>query len=408
RAGTGPAAGLERHPGGLPAGAPAAPAHRSPGAPHPGRRGRALRRAGAGLPPARPPRRALGPAAARAGGGAGPARRRLPRGGLRAGRGGVGGGRSCERVVAFWGALKAGGCYVPRAPGSRGERLASLPQAAAPPVLLTQARLAGRLPAGAAQVLYLDDGWGADADGQDGAPVDAGLAPEHLAYVIYTSGSTGRPKGAMNTHQGICNRLLWMQDAYRLTAADAVLQKTPVGFDVSVWELFWPLLAGARLALARPGGHQDPAYLAELIRAERVTVCHFVPSMLEAFLREPGLEQSCASLRDVVCSGEALGYELQERFLARLQARLHNLYGPTEAAVDVTSWACRRGDPRRLVPIGRPIANAQMHVLDKHLQEVPVGVPGELYIGGGGGGPRPRGPPGARPRPGAGPPRGGR
>jgi amino acid adenylation domain-containing protein len=292
--------------------------------------------------------------------------------------------RSCELPVALVGALKAGGCYVPLDPGYPAERLAFLLLDAAPPVLLTQRRLAGRLPSSAARVLYLDDGWGADADGseQDGAPPDAGVGPEQLAYVIYTSGSTGKPKGAMNTHRGICNRLLWMQEAYRLTAADTVLQKTPCSFDVSVWELFWPLLAGARLVLARPDGHQDPAYLAGLIQAERVTVCHFVPSMLEAFLREPGLEQSCASLRDVVCSGEALPYELQERFLARLGARLHNLYGPTEAAVDVTAWECRRGDPRRLVPIGRPIANVQLHVLDRHLQEAPAGAPGELYIGG--------------------------
>jgi amino acid adenylation domain-containing protein len=255
-------------------------------------------------------------------------------------------------------------------------------QDAAPPVLLTQTRLAERLPEHPAHVLCLDDGWGADADGGTEEPLDAGLAPEHLAYVIYTSGSTGKPKGAANTHRGICNRLLWMQDAYRLTAADTVLQKTPYSFDVSVWEFFWPLLAGARLVLARPGGHKDPAYLAELVRDERVSVCHFVPSMLEAFLREPGLEESCASLRDVVCSGEALSHELQRRFFARLPARLHNLYGPTEAAVDVTSWECHRGDVGPTLPIGRPIANIHMHVLDKSLQEVPVGVPGELYIGG--------------------------
>src|SRR5207248_2311426 len=138
-----------------------------------------------------------------------------------------------------------------------------------------------------------------------------------LAYVIYTSGSTGKPKGALNTHRGICNRLLWMQQAYKLGPADCVLQKTPFGFDVSVWEFFWPLLAGARLALARPGGHRDPAYLAGLIRREGVTVCHFVPSLLQAFLLEPDLEQSCASLRDVICSGEALAAELAERALAR-------------------------------------------------------------------------------------------
>jgi amino acid adenylation domain-containing protein len=247
-------------------------------------------------------------------------------------------------------------------------------------VLLTQSHLAGRLPAHDRPVLCLDQPWDEGADDTPAALPD--LDPEHLAYIIYTSGSTGRPKGAENTHRAICNRLLWMQEAYKLTAADTVLQKTPYSFDVSVWEFFWPLLTGARLVLARPGGHKDPSYLAELIEQQRVTVCHFVPSMLEAFLTESELDRRCASLRDVICSGEALGYELQERFFTRVGSRLHNLYGPTEAAVDVTSWECRRGDERGVVPIGRPIANIRMHVLDGHGSEVPVGVPGELHIAG--------------------------
>jgi amino acid adenylation domain-containing protein len=290
--------------------------------------------------------------------------------------------RSVQLPVALLGTLKAGGCYVPLDPDYPADRLAFLLQDAAPPVLLTQSRLAGRLPPHTAHTVCLDDGWDSDTDGDGDLRLDVGVGPEHLAYVIYTSGSTGPPKGAMNSHRGICNRLLWMQDAYRLTAADTVLQKTPCSFDVSVWEFFWPLLAGARLVLARPGGHRDPAYLAQLIQRARVSVCHFVPSMLEAFLRTPGLEERCVSLRDVVCSGEALSYALQERFFTRLGARLHNLYGPTEAAVDVTAWACRQGDGPRVVPIGRPIANTRLHVLDRQLQEVPVGVPGELYIGG--------------------------
>jgi amino acid adenylation domain-containing protein len=288
--------------------------------------------------------------------------------------------RSCELAVALLGVLQAGGAYVPLDPDYPAERLAFMLADAAPAVLLTQPRLAGRLPQHAAEVLCLDLGWGAGADAA--APPEPAVTPESLAYVIYTSGSTGRPKGAMNTHRGICNRLLWMQQQYRLGPADCVLQKTPFSFDVSVWEFFWPLLAGARLVLARPGGHKDPAYLAGLIHDERVTVCHFVPSMLRAFLLEPGLERRCAGLRDVMCSGEALPYELQARFFARLGCRLHNLYGPTEAAVDVTYWECRRGDPRRLVPIGRPVANTQMYVLDRHDRPLPVGVPGELYIGG--------------------------
>jgi amino acid adenylation domain-containing protein len=292
--------------------------------------------------------------------------------------------RCPELLVALLGTLEAGGCFVPLDPGYPAGRLAFLVEDAAPAVLLTHAAVADRLPAFADRVLCLEDSWGSDADDDPAAqaPLPGAPAPEQLAYVLYTSGSTGQPKGAANTHQGICNRLLWMQDAYRLRGTDAVLQKTPCGFDVSVWEFFWPLLAGARLVLARPGGHQDPAYLADLIAAQGVTVCHFVPSLLEVFLREPDLEERCASLRDVICSGEALSVDLQERFCARLPARLHNLYGPTEAAVDVTAWACRPGEPGAGVPIGRPIANVQMHVLDGQLQPLPVGVPGELYIGG--------------------------
>jgi amino acid adenylation domain-containing protein len=290
--------------------------------------------------------------------------------------------RSAELVVALLGVLKAGGCYVPLDPDYPPDRLAFMLADAAPAVLLTQGHLAGRQSDHAARTLCLDPGWGAEADDVEMPAPQPALTPEHLAYVIYTSGSTGRPKGAMNTHRGICNRLLWMQRQYRLRRADCVLQKTPYGFDVSVWEFFWPLLSGARLVLARPGGHKDPGYLAGLIRSERVTVCHFVPSMLRAFLLEPDLEESCASLRDVICSGEALPSDLQQRFFARLCCRLHNLYGPTEAAVDVTHWQCRRGDARRVVPIGRPVANTQMYVLDRHGQPMPAGVPGELYIGG--------------------------
>ena len=199
--------------------------------------------------------------------------------------------RSVELVVALLGVLKAGGAYAPLDPDYPAERLAFMLQDASPAVLLLQRRLADRLPEHSAQVLFLEDGWGADAAEVD-APADVGLRREHLAYVIFTSGSTGRPKGVMNTHDGICNRLLWMQQTYGLGSSDVVLQKTPFSFDVSVWEFFWPLLSGARLTLARPGGHKDPAYLSQLIHDEAVTVCHFVPSMLQAFLQEPDLEQN--------------------------------------------------------------------------------------------------------------------
>ncbi|NJR49193.1 MAG: amino acid adenylation domain-containing protein [Leptolyngbyaceae cyanobacterium CSU_1_3] len=287
--------------------------------------------------------------------------------------------RSLEMVIGLLGILKAGGAYVPLDPSYPPERLAFMMADAQVPVLLTQSSLLPQLPP-QAQVICLDTDWQTIAQSSVETPLSP-VTPDHLAYVIYTSGSTGKPKGAMNTHKGICNRLLWMQDAYQLSDCDRVLQKTPFGFDVSVWEFFWTLMTGARLVVARPEGHKDSAYLAQLIAEQQITTLHFVPSMLQAFLQEPNLE-GCQCLKRVICSGEALPFELQERCFDRLNAELHNLYGPTEAAVDVTFWACQRTANRRIVPIGRAIANMQIHLLDAQLHPVPIGVAGELHIGG--------------------------
>ncbi len=286
--------------------------------------------------------------------------------------------RGLDMVVALFGVLKAGGAYVPLDPDYPRDRLAHMLADSGAALLLTEDRLLDRLPAHPA-VLCVDVERAAIAAESPAAP-EIAVRPENLAYVIYTSGSTGTPKGAMNQHGGVVNRLLWMQDAYGLGASDVVLQKTPFSFDVSVWEFFWPLAAGARLVMARPGGHRDPAYLVETIQAESVTTLHFVPSMLEHFLAEPGVE-ACTTVRRVVCSGEALPPELRTRFFTHLQAELHNLYGPTEAAVDVSAWECTSRETG-CVPIGRPIANAQLYVLDAELAPVPVGVPGELFIAG--------------------------
>ena len=299
--------------------------------------------------------------------------------------------RSIEMLVGLLGVLKAGGAYVPLDPEYPRERLAFMTDDAAFPVLLTQQGLLSRqdddwgllsrLHERGARVFCLDSQWDEVADLSQENP-SIGVAPDNLAYVIYTSGSTGRPKGAMNTQGAIFNRLCWMQDEYGLTPADRIMQKTPFSFDVSVWEFFWPLMQGASLVVARPGGHRDSAYLVELIKQEEITTLHFVPPMLEAFLTAEDVEQ-CRSLRRVICSGEALSRELQERFFRRLaQVELHNLYGPTEAAVDVTYWACDASSPHNTVPIGRPIANTQIYLLDQHQRLAPLGVAGELYIGG--------------------------
>ena len=286
--------------------------------------------------------------------------------------------RSLELVVSLLAVLKAGAAYLPIDPELPVERRAFVLADARAQALITTRPLSSEWPlAGVSRVLV-----GADApDGPERpARVDAGLAEADPAYVIYTSGSTGRPKGVVNSHRGIVNRLRWMQDTYVLSDRDRVLQKTPIGFDVSVWELLWPLLAGAQLVLARPGGHRDPRYLVETVVRSGITVMHFVPGMLTEFLAVPEAA-GCRTLRLVVCSGEALPVDVQNRFLSTLPARLDNLYGPTEAAVDVTSWRCRP-EAAPTVPIGRPIANTRLYVMDRRRRLVPIGMSGELYIGG--------------------------
>ncbi|MBE9190290.1 amino acid adenylation domain-containing protein [Gloeocapsopsis crepidinum LEGE 06123] len=283
--------------------------------------------------------------------------------------------RSLEMAIALLGILKAGGAYVPLDPDYPPERLAFMLADSQTPVLLTQQQLLTRFPEH--HCLCLDTDWQAIAQESLENPV-ASVTLDNLAYTIYTSGSTGKPKGAMNTHKGISNRLLWMQAALQLTPSDRVLQKTSFSFDVSVWEFFLPLLTGASLVLAKPGGHRDSVYLAELITQQQITTLHFVPSMLQVFLQS-GLE--CHSLKNVICSGEALDYELQEKFFEHCNAKLYNLYGPTEASIDVTWWICQP-DQMRIVPIGSPIANTQIYIVDRYLQPVPIGVPGELHIGG--------------------------
>jgi amino acid adenylation domain-containing protein len=294
--------------------------------------------------------------------------------------------RSLEMVVGMLGILKAGCAYVPLDPSYPQDRLEYMSRNSACPVLLTQEGLLGHLPPSEARTVCLDRDWHQIAGQPEHDPgVPSAPAPASLAYMIYTSGSTGRPKGAMLPHAGVVNRLLWMQEAYGLTPADRVLQKTPFSFDVSVWELFWPLLTGARLVMALPGGHQDPRYLADTIAKEGITTLHFVPSMLQVFLEQPDLAQACASVKRVFCSGEALPDSVRQRFFERLDAQLHNLYGPTEASVDVTFWECAPDSAPTTVatvPIGRPIANTRIYILDGYGNPSPSEIPGELHIGG--------------------------
>ncbi|MCS7482453.1 non-ribosomal peptide synthetase [Umezawaea endophytica] len=287
--------------------------------------------------------------------------------------------RSTKLVVALLGILLADGAYLPLDVEHPARRIAAIVEEARPRVLLADDdRIAALRAAVPGQLVLPLTGSGSTGDRGGRADPPNEL---DLAYVIYTSGSTGRPKGVAVPHRGIVNRLVWMQERYRLGADDVVLQKTPYTFDVSVWEFFWPLMYGARLVMARPDGHKDPEYLSEVITAEGVTTVHFVPSMLAAFVDEPSVSR-CSSLRRVVCSGEALPSALVGRFRTVNTAEVHNLYGPTEASVDVTHWTCRDDDTAPVVPIGRPIANTKTYVLDSTGGLAPIGTPGELHLGG--------------------------
>ena len=287
--------------------------------------------------------------------------------------------RSLDLLVGLYGVVKAGAGYVPVDPDQPADRVGYILDTSGVALVLTTSR--DGFTADDVTVVRLEE-----IDGYSDAAVSDSdrfgvLRPENAAYVLFTSGSTGRPKGVSISHRAIVNRLVWMQEQYGLRGDDVVVQKTPVTFDVSVWELFWPLQVGARLVVAKPDGHRDPVYLAELMRAEDVSVAHFVPSMLAVFAAEPAAA-GARSLRWVFASGEALPVSTARLTAAVLpSARLVNLYGPTEAAVDVTYHEFTAGEGS-VVPIGRPVFNTRVHVLDGRLRSVPVGMVGELYLAG--------------------------
>ncbi|HEV7401552.1 MAG TPA: amino acid adenylation domain-containing protein, partial [Chthoniobacteraceae bacterium] len=288
--------------------------------------------------------------------------------------------RSIELVVALLATLKAGGAYLPLDPYYPRERLQFMIRDARLSVLLTRAEFLALTDAPETLTLCFEraaDPWAAE----DGENLDGDPEPAHLAYVIYTSGSTGRPRGAMITHRAICNHMLWMRDTFPLTGEDRVLQRTPASFDAAVWEFWAPLMQGAELIMHDPERHPDPAQLVRAVRRHGVTTLQMVPSLLKLFLQEPEAAE-CRSLRRVFCGGEALPGELREAFFGVFPCHLINLYGPTECTIDSTFHVCAAGDEKAATPIGRPIANVQHYVLDGELRPAPLGVPGELHIGG--------------------------
>jgi L-arginine---[L-arginyl-carrier protein] ligase len=300
--------------------------------------------------------------------------------------------RSVDLTIALLAVLRVGAAYLPLDVGYPDERLAYMMDDAAPSILITQPALASRMGQWG-RLLLVDSQIIANETLEPQTrtslvwPPFPAVSPEMGAYLLYTSGSTGKPKGVLVSHEAIVNRILWMQHQYSLDATDVVLQKTPCSFDVSVWEFFWSMMVGARLMMAPPDSHRDPEALVTLIETHQITTLHFVPSMLAAwlnYLEQSGRATACQSLRRVFCSGEALSSELAARYAALLDAPLHNLYGPTEAAVDVTYRPAALVDQAsalaRTVPIGLPVWNTQLRILDGALRPVPIGVAGELYL----------------------------
>lgn len=287
--------------------------------------------------------------------------------------------RSINMVVSLMGILKAGASYVPIEPSYPKQRLSYIVEDAQLSVLLTQHNHAALFDDFSGSLVCLDAG-DETVQPQRLKPRQIDIKPQDGCYVIYTSGSTGNPKGCVLSHEAVVNRLRWMQTQYHLGSSDRILQKTPFSFDVSVWEFFWPLITGTCLVVAKPEGHKDPAYLVDVINKHQVTVCHFVPSMLSLFVESKKAMQ-CTSLTKVFTSGEALPYTLAHQAKHILGANLYNLYGPTEAAIDVTHWEVENRKDNK-VPIGRPIANTQLYIVDKDMKQLPIGAPGELLIGG--------------------------
>ena len=287
--------------------------------------------------------------------------------------------RSPELVVAILGILKAGGACVPLDPAYPPERLTFMLEDISVPVILTQERLLTLLSGDKTHPICLDTDRERIARESTELPT-SNVTSDNLAFVFYTSGSTGRPKAVLRPHGRRGGQRSWERETYRLTEDDRHMLKSPIGFTLLSMEVFWPLLTGAQAIIARPGGEQHPAYLVKLIAKHRITIISLVPSLLRVLLEEPEL-RNCNCLRHVICFGEPLPTKLQERFFTRLTAELSVFYGTTEAP-SATFWRCKRDDAQRVVGIGRRRPNRQIYVLDSYLQPVPIGVPGELHIGG--------------------------
>jgi len=289
---------------------------------------------------------------------------------------------SIEMVVGMLGIMKAGCAYIPLEPALPPERIRAILEDGQARVLITQEKLRSKLSGPGRVLIYLDSDWETIAQESGDNPARTASA-ENLAYMIYTSGSTGQPKGVMISHRAIRNTLLWRRATFSINDADRFLLNFSFAFDPSLTQIFGALINGAQLVLLPQQSRGDVGDMLKLIVAHDITITDFTPSLLQAFLQERGVEE-CRSLRHIFCGGELLTRALVEEFLRRLKSEFHNMYGPTETAVDATWWTASREHKLTTIPIGRPIANKQVYLLDEQLHPVPVGVAGEVYIGGAG------------------------
>ncbi len=290
--------------------------------------------------------------------------------------------RSIEMMVSILATLKAGGAYLPIDPDYPADRIVFMLDDAGVKIVLTNSSTLGKINEPLSRIsglnsVIVDEDWEQVSAHTLSFPR---IQSHDLAYVIYTSGSTGKPKGVLTEHYALANRLKWAQSHFHLQAEDIILQKTTICFDVSVWELLWPLMVGCTVMMAKPGGQKDPVYLQNVIDQQKVTTIHFVPSMLEMFLQEIETN-SCQGLKRVLCSGEELTLKQANSFREKLpHVALHNLYGPTETAIDVTCYDVPEQTEK--IFIGKPIANTSLYILDEHMNPCETGITGELYIGG--------------------------
>ncbi|BAZ03055.1 amino acid adenylation domain-containing protein (plasmid) [Tolypothrix tenuis PCC 7101] len=290
--------------------------------------------------------------------------------------------RSFDMVCAMLAVLKAGGCYVPIDPHYPMARIQSMLADAQIQLLLSRSDLEifSDFVGDNCQIICVDI-YQEKIAVQSVADLEIAVLNENIAYIIFTSGSTGRPKGITISHQALADHQAWFLATFGVTSHDVVLQKTPFSFDASVWEFWTPLMVGAKLVMAQPGGHQDPAYLVNTIQQEKVTLLQLVPSLLEMLLGEPGFAE-CSSLRLVFSGGEALKKRVWDEFAQLLAIPLVNLYGPAETTIDVAFHKCQLNEITDTIPIGQPVNHADLYILNSLMQPVPIGTPGELYIAG--------------------------